>query len=661
MRFFAHRSLLFVALLILVSTSAWSTAFQGTLEFSESKIQQGSSFTVKYRPGLLLNGKEGLFLSVYAYNHTKLFPTAFSFALSKSGKRYEAEVSGLPSDAVFLLMKVGTEYRTDWNNNTMWEAVLYNGNSPARGAEYCRAFSYLGSPIPNVIRPVENANALQYLEAELKSHPGDLATLITAESIRLDRSELTKEEYTTRIEELVRNGLDSTQEHQVRIVSRALRTIGRPADATDLVRRFIAKNSNCDLAEEDARAACFAAETREDFEERVKKYVSGIGYNVYSDRMYMDLINSYLQQGAGDEVLRLIRAYPVPPGVRSHPPASILNMIAVSLLKQDSLLPLARQYAERALRSAESAGEQRPRFFTEKEFAYGRKEIEAIVHDTYGCILMQLQKPAEASDEFQKSIEIMGAGATKDMLEHCASALIAAGKRTEALEITRLAISTARSFPQSIQRFQELAPGDAASRNRELASLQEASRDERLIQLKLSMMQYDIQNLSFTMGDSRNVQINDFSFKRMDGSPVSLKDLRGKVVVIDFWATWCGPCRMAMPYMQKIYEMYQGNSDVQIILANVWERTSDTTEAQRLESRKGIVKKFLEQNPTYTFPMMIDVNDQIVGCFGVTGIPTKFYIDRNGVVQFKEVGLAGPDAFVDEAREKIELLLSDTE
>jgi hypothetical protein len=58
---------------------------------------------------------------------------------------------------------------------------------------------------------------------------------------------------------------------------------------------------------------------------------------------------------------------------------------------------------------------------------------------------------------------------------------------------------------------------------------------------------------------------------------------------------------------------------------------------------------------------MIDVNDQIVGCFGVTGIPTKFYIDRNGVVQFKEVGLAGPDAFVDEAREKIELLLSDTE
>ncbi|MFM8437226.1 MAG: TlpA family protein disulfide reductase, partial [Candidatus Kapaibacterium sp.] len=112
---------------------------------------------------------------------------------------------------------------------------------------------------------------------------------------------------------------------------------------------------------------------------------------------------------------------------------------------------------------------------------------------------------------------------------------------------------------------------------------------------------------------------------------------------------------------QKIHEAYAGNDDVQIILANVWERTSDSTMDERFANRKNIVTKFLEQNPSYSFPMMIDVSDEIVGCFGVTGIPTKFYLDRKGVVQFKEVGVAGPDVFVDEAREKIDLLLDDAE
>lgn len=647
--------------LTLLGSDAARADFSGTLSLSEDKVEQGTSFSVRYQPGTLLEKCEGLTLSVYAFTMREMYPTALSFSMTKKGSAHSATVSGLPTEAVFLLMKVGNTYRTDWNGQKMWEVVLQTNGKPARGAEFCRAFSYLGSPLPNIIRATDDTKALACLEAEIERYPGDCAALITRESVRLDRGEITKDAYTRSVEQILRSGFDSTKEHHVRIASRALRTIGRPADADDMVKTFIAVNPKSDVAEEFARSACFAAQTREEFEEKVREYITTFGFNVFSDRMYMDLINSFLQQGSGDDALRLVRAYPVPAGVRNHPPATILNMIAVSMLKQDSLLTLARQYAERAIRSAETPSEQRPRFMTEAEFAAGQKDIEAIAHDTYGYILLQMGKPSDAADEFRKAFEIMGAGASKDMIEHLATSLVDAGRKQEALEVTKLAIRSARSFPQTVQRFHELSSGDAAARNKELSQLQEDARDEKRIQLRLSMMQYDIQNLMFNIGERKNIQLRDLAFMRLDGSKVSLNDLRGKVVVIDFWATWCGPCRMAMPYMQKIYESYKDNDDVQIILANVWERTSDSTLQERFENRKNIVTKFLEQNPSFSFPMMIDVSDEIVGSFGVTGIPTKFYLDRKGVVQFKEVGVAGPDVFVDEAREKIDLLLRESE
>jgi thiol-disulfide isomerase/thioredoxin len=104
-----------------------------------------------------------------------------------------------------------------------------------------------------------------------------------------------------------------------------------------------------------------------------------------------------------------------------------------------------------------------------------------------------------------------------------------------------------------------------------------------------------------------------------------------------------------MPYMQKLYEKYRANSDVEILLVNCWERVDDRSEH---------VKKFLASNPSYTFPVVLDLRDEVVAGFGVTGIPTKVYLDRDGVLQFREVGFPGADVFVDEASARIDVLLA---
>jgi cytochrome c biogenesis protein CcmG, thiol:disulfide interchange protein DsbE len=98
--------------------------------------------------------------------------------------------------------------------------------------------------------------------------------------------------------------------------------------------------------------------------------------------------------------------------------------------------------------------------------------------------------------------------------------------------------------------------------------------------------------------------------------PVKLSSFKGKPVLIDFWATWCGPCRETMPELQKLHQEF-GPKGLEIIAIS-----SDPEPA---------VEKFLKDNP-YTYPMYIDLDNSANTKFGVTGLPTSFVLDRNGKV-----------------------------
>ncbi|MBU3679941.1 MAG: TlpA family protein disulfide reductase, partial [Candidatus Kapabacteria bacterium] len=111
----------------------------------------------------------------------------------------------------------------------------------------------------------------------------------------------------------------------------------------------------------------------------------------------------------------------------------------------------------------------------------------------------------------------------------------------------------------------------------------------------------------------------------------------------------CGPCRQSFPSLQKLYERYRTNPNVVIAVVNVWEKSSD---------RVQTVKDFLAKNTGLTFPMYLDKTDAVVGNYGVTGIPTKFYLGKDGRIQFKEVGLHPEEQFLEEATLRIEALLN---
>ncbi len=116
----------------------------------------------------------------------------------------------------------------------------------------------------------------------------------------------------------------------------------------------------------------------------------------------------------------------------------------------------------------------------------------------------------------------------------------------------------------------------------------------------------------------------DFTLENMQGEKVSLSQFRGKVVIVNFWATWCPPCRTEMPSMEVLHETFK--DDGLILLAINVE-----------QSGAKVVAEFLKESP-YSFPILLDEQNQTQNSYTVFQYPTSFIVDRNGIVVKKLVG-----------------------
>lgn len=114
----------------------------------------------------------------------------------------------------------------------------------------------------------------------------------------------------------------------------------------------------------------------------------------------------------------------------------------------------------------------------------------------------------------------------------------------------------------------------------------------------------------------------DFTLPNLKGDKVTLSDLKGKIVLIDFWATWCAPCRRAHPHIQKIYDEYKDKGLVVLGINNEGAETA---------------RKYMEEHG-YTFSTLIDMSDAVSARYGVSAIPSVFIIGRDGKVARHLVG-----------------------
>lgn len=190
-----------------------------------------------------------------------------------------------------------------------------------------------------------------------------------------------------------------------------------------------------------------------------------------------------------------------------------------------------------------------------------------------------------------------------------------------------------------------LNPASVATENEDIVLLGEGKSSEASV----SGESTDSVNEDYYYGDYKELSEGDrapwFAAELADGGTFEMADLQGKVILINFWATWCGPCVGEMPAFESLYKDYADNPDVAIVAVDV-------------EEKKKTVDFFAETNG-YTFPIAYDEDGKIGMQYPTSGIPYTVIVGKDGYIRTIHLGARDADTQYEIYKADIEAALSE--
>ncbi len=349
------------------------------------------------------------------------------------------------------------------------------------------------------------------------------------------------------------------------------------------------------------------------------------------------LLPSYVALEQFDEALQWLDGY-------VHRRASMYHFLGDQMRRLDA--GYATQAVSALERSLDLWGDYpggdipRPGYVTPREWDAG--PYAARRHKLYLRIQMDYALALSAAGRLQESLQParlaceLNNGEELGLITDYLQVLYRAGRYEEALEVAAATVLSDHWDEGFLDIFKSLYVGKRGSEDgfaEELEYLQIGAMRERY-KAQMSVK-----------------AAPDFSVEVHGGGELTLSDLAGKVVVLDFWALWCGPCMRAFPYFQQAQDYYADHPDVLLLALN----TMENVHGDALRSR---VQDFLDDNG-YSFPVVYDYNRTAVArMYDVEGIPTRITIGRDNKIRFRDVGFSGEEMYLN-MRAQIDLLLEE--
>lgn len=619
---------------------AFQSLVSGELRLLPEHPPRGASISVEYTPdSLRFAPGEYLWLYVYEFTESQAYP-----ALQEVPLEYQRTTGThsagfrLDSATVFALCKVGNGEAFDTRGGHLWEIVVHEHGKPVRGALLRAALSRFGTLREGGWQRVPDLWAAErLLQRVLQEEPNTFAAHIWFLALQHRLGKLDQQSRDARLRELLQQPYPD-DEGSWRAALWALGALRERRRLEALEERILQRSPTGELAQEILfvrlnRAAIFQeyAATAERFLRLYTPETPG-----YED-MYLNLVRGFLQHDHPDSIPALFRRYP-------RAPAAAYAELARYWLERrqpEKAEPWVRQMLMSYHQQRQARQYRKPKYLSTVEWDNSNRILHGFIVATEARLRRQQKRLEEAIQRFQEAWSIYREDVPPEVLEQLVEALRVVGQNKNAFSVCTQAILQEKASDTLWAHFRELflltVRNDSALLHEEMMRLTEHAARLRRHRLWNARLEWDLP-----------APVWHIPLTTLEGRQITLDSLRGRVIVLDFWATWCRPCMEAFPFLQKLWEMYGQHPDVAIVAVNVWERDSD---------RHKLLQDFRRNNPQWSLPLYADEQDRLPVGVGVTAIPTQILLDRRGRMQFRTVGYHSAESYFRVLQDQLEVLL----
>ena len=626
-----------VTLLLLSCTMA--TQAQSNFTYSPAQPKPGDVITFTYDPaGDIANTLMPVEAVVYQVGLKG--NKADDVTIEKTDGKYAGTITTDPA-MNFVYLAFTADKKFDNNFNEGYTINLFENNKPVKGSYATKSvfFQGMGAQQAGVEANAEKAmaamekefelypesrktNLYSYVRLKAQLNKSDAAKIIQSEIEILLKNGLKEESDYSTLENLYSLGKFPEQSKFIASVRKEKFPNGTTAISTVLTKfnaeKDIAKKKV--LLAELVQKAETGGENWQGIKGNLDFYRSQIA-NVYiANKDWANVKKALAESGIKD------KSYI----------ATTYNSAAWEMQKASTELTLAEEYSRTATNIRKDMmrdkNAKKPDYLTRKQFEKSNENTYAQFADTYAMVMFRM-------------------GNYKKGVEYAKEAAITINKGADADLNNTYSLLAEKALPKKqyvkdIEQF--VKDGKSTSEMKDILKRakglnSDASFEDYYTSLQKEAYMKMVEDLRKTI---LNTNAASFALLDLDGKKVQLAELKGKVVIVDFWATWCGPCKASFPSMQKMVTKYKDDPNVKFVFIDTWERGED---------KKKDAQEFITKNK-YTFHVLQDNEDKVVADYKVGGIPTKFVIDKQGTLRFKAIGWNGSDEkFIQELTAMIDM------